>query len=165
MYDQAKKEGIQLKILSGTRNFNYQKSIWDRKWKKYNKLPPKKRVLKILEFSSMPSTSRHHWGTDIDLNNLNNSYFEKGKGKKEYEWLVKNAPKYGFYQVYTSKKNGRTGYNMEKWHWSYFPLAKSYLNFYKKNISYKDIKGFQGANIAKDINVIKKYVDGIEKYE
>ncbi len=165
MHSHAQRDGIKLTILSGTRNFNYQKGIWERKWKKYNYLPPQKRVLKILEFSSMPSTSRHHWGTDIDLNNLNNSYFKKGKGKKEYKWLVENAPKYGFYQVYTSKNNGRTGYHMEKWHWSYLPLAQQYLDFYNKNITYKDIKGFKGAKTAKEIQVIEKYVNGIEKYE
>ena len=53
----------------------------------------------------MPSTSRHHWGTDIDLNSLNNSYFSSGKGLKEYDWLTTNANHYGFYQVYTDEKN------------------------------------------------------------
>ena len=38
----------------------------------------------------MPSTSRHHWGTDLDLNNLNNSYFTSGKGKKIYKGSEKN---------------------------------------------------------------------------
>jgi len=66
-------------------------------------------------------------GKDIYLNNLNNSYF-----KKEYDWLVKNASLYGFYQVYTSKENGREGYNIEKWHWSYNLLQKKYLKFYNE---------------------------------
>jgi LAS superfamily LD-carboxypeptidase LdcB len=120
----AIKNGVSLKIISGTRNFEHQKRIWNYKWnKKYKNLPPFKRAQKILEFSSMPSTSRHHWGTDIDINSLNNVYFSKGKGLKEYNWLLQNASKYGFYQVYTSTKNGRTGYKEEKWHWSYLPLS------------------------------------------
>ena len=98
----------------------------------------------------MPTTSRHHWGTDIDLNSLSNSYFEQGKGKKEYEWLIENANKYGFYQVYTSKENGRTGYNLEKWHWSYLPLASEYLKFYNANITYKDISGFKGSEYSEE---------------
>ena len=73
---------IQLIIVSGTRNFEEQKAIWNRKWNRYNNLKPIDRIKKILEYSSMPSTSRHHWGTDLDLNNLNNSYFTSGKGKK-----------------------------------------------------------------------------------
>jgi LAS superfamily LD-carboxypeptidase LdcB len=32
MYDAAKKEGISLKIISATRPFHHQKSIWEAKW-------------------------------------------------------------------------------------------------------------------------------------
>ncbi|MCG8795371.1 M15 family metallopeptidase [Tenacibaculum finnmarkense] len=163
MYAHAKKENIDLKIISGTRSFYEQKGIWERKWKKYNALKEIDRALKILEYSSMPSTSRHHWGTDIDLNNLNNSYFDTGKGKKEHDWLLKNAPLYGFYQVYTSKDMGRKGYHMEKWHWSYLPLSKKYLSFYIKNIQAKDISGFKGAYLASQLNIIELYVNGINK--
>jgi len=163
MYLEAKKEDINLKIVSGTRSFYEQKYIWENKWKKYKSIKPLDRALKILEYSSMPSTSRHHWGTDIDLNNLNNSYFENGKGKKEYNWLVNHANNFGFYQVYTNKENGRTGYNLEKWHWSYLPLAKGYLNYYKNNIIYKDIKDFKGSELAKDIKIITRYVNGISE--
>lgn len=162
MQESAKKQGVFFKIISGTRNFAHQKRIWDYKWnRKFKNLPPLQRAIKILEFSSMPGTSRHHWGTDIDINNLNNSYFEKGKGKKEYDWLVKNASKFGFYQVYTSKKNGRTGYNEEKWHWSYLPLSKIYLNYYNKHITNKDIFGFKGSEYVPKIDMITNYVNGI----
>ena len=163
MYNAAKTANIFLKIISGTRNFYEQKSIWNRKWTKYSKLTPLKRIEKILEFSAMPSTSRHHWGTDIDLNNLNNNYFDKGKGKKEYNWLINNAASFGFYQVYTLKNSERTGYNLEKWHWSYLPLASKYLNYYNENINYNDITGFKGAKLADSISVIKLYVNGIHK--
>ncbi len=163
MYNDANKNGIDLKVISGTRSFSEQKVIWERKWEKYETLDPIARAKKILEFSSMPSTSRHHWGTDIDLNNLNNSYFEEGKGKKEYEWLVSNANKYGFYQVYTSKNQGRTGYNLEKWHWSYLPLASKYLDFYNKNVTYKDINGFNGSELAEKTEMIASYVNGISE--
>ena len=163
MYHQAEKDGINLKIVSGTRSFYEQKNIWERKWQKYNQLKPIDRAKKILQYSSMPTTSRHHWGTDIDLNNLNNSYFEKGKGKIEYEWLVAHANSFGFYQVYTGKKNGRTGYTEEKWHWSYLPLAREYLKFYNENITYKDIKGFKGAKLAKELKIIDIYVNGVSK--
>ncbi len=161
MANQAKKEGISLKIISGTRNFSHQKRIWERKWKKYKSIAKSKRALKILEFSSMPCTSRHHWGTDMDINSLKNSYFKNGKGKKEYDWLVKNAKTYGFYQVYTSKDKGRTGYKEEKWHWSYAPLSSIYLDFYNKNVTYKDVNGFKGYRFASKIEIIKNYVNGI----
>jgi LAS superfamily LD-carboxypeptidase LdcB len=162
MEQTAKKTGVSLKIISGTRNFAHQKRIWNYKWnEKYKNIPPLKRATKILEFSSMPSTSRHHWGTDIDLINLNNSYFSYGKGLKQYNWLIKNASKFGFYQVYTSKKNGRTGYNEEKWHWTYLPLSSIYLNFYNQKITIKDITGFKGAEFVNELQIINNYVNGI----
>lgn len=161
MHTHAKQDGVNLTIISGTRSFMEQKYIWERKWEKYKNLTPIKRAKKILEYSSMPSSSRHHWGTDMDINNLNNSYFEKGKGKKEYNWLINNGNEYGFYQVYTSKNNGRTGYNLEKWHWSFLPLASNYLDFYNKNISNKDITGFKGSQLALETNIIEAYVNGI----
>ncbi len=159
----AKNVGIELKIISGTRNFEEQKTIWERKGEKYQNLKPLERALKILEYSSMPSSSRHHWGTDIDINSLNNSYFNSGKGLKEYEWLTTHANDFGFYQVYTEKNKDRTGYNLEKWHWSYLPLASKYLELYNKRIINDDINGFSGYEQAQKIMIIKYYVNGISK--
>ncbi|MDW5288668.1 M15 family metallopeptidase [Formosa sp. PL04] len=161
MHEAAILDGVDLKIVSGTRNFNEQKSIWERKWNKYASLSPIKRAEKILLYSSMPGTSRHHWGTDMDLNHLTNTYFESGNGLKIYNWLVENANSFGFYQVYTSKENGRTGYNEEKWHWSYIPLACEYLEYYNSYISESDISGFEGSQLAKELHMIPDFVNGI----
>lgn len=164
MARKAKNEGINLIIVSGARSFSHQKRIWERKWtmKKFQAKTPVQKAKKILTYSSMPMTSRHHWGTDIDLNNLNNSYFESGTGKKIYDWLQENAYKFGFCQVYTNKKiSGRTGYEMEKWHWSYMPLSEKFLKDYNELIKYSNIKGFQGSEYAKELEIIKNYVNGI----
>ncbi len=119
-------------LVSSFRSFNQQKAIWESKYtgKKVMREPivgksPDQIVSLILEFSSAPGTSRHHWGTDFDINALENSYFENnGKGKILYEWLIKNAASYGFCQPYNelSKRNGK-GYQEEKWHWSYAPIS------------------------------------------
>jgi LAS superfamily LD-carboxypeptidase LdcB len=161
LYTKAKADGVELKIISGTRNFKEQKIIWERKWEKYKSLEPMERALKILEFSAMPGSSRHHWGTDIDINSLNNSYFHSGKGRKAYQWLKTHANTFGFYQVYTTKDHSRTGYNTEEWHWSYLPLASKYLDFYNALVSEKDIKGFSGYEQAQKVMIIKNYVNGI----
>lgn len=162
MADSAKKDGISFIIVSGARNFDYQKSIWDRKWNASSASTDLEKAQGILEFSSMPMTSRHHWGTDIDLNNLNNSYFEEGQGKEEYEWLQTHANDFGFYQPYSDKSlNGRTGYNEEKWHWSYMPLASQYLMYYNQNITNEDIEGFEGSALATEIDMVKNYVNGV----
>ena len=91
----AENEGITLIIISGTRSFNHQKSIWDRKWgrTRYMGWQEIDKAIDILTYSSMPGTSRHHWGTDIDFNSLENSYFDSGDGLKVYDFLkgvVKN---------------------------------------------------------------------------
>src|SRR5258708_4181049 len=115
----AKANGVTLTIISATRNFDSQKRICENKWTGKTKvvdtdLTPvanfDERARTILLYSSMPGTSRHHWGTDMDLNSLENSYFEKGEGQKVYEWLTAHAGEYGFCQPYTSKVAGRTGY-------------------------------------------------------
>jgi len=159
----ANADGVTFIILSGTRNFSEQKKIWENKWNKYYPKynNSKTTALKILEYSSMPSTSRHHWGTDIDINALNNEYFTNGRGKREYDWLIKNASRFGFYQTYDSKKSGRTGYSEEKWHWSYLPLAEKYLKLYNKRIQNDKITGFIGAESASEIDIIRNYVNGI----
>lgn len=170
MFDAAQKDGINLAVISGTRSFSEQKAIWERKWESLTDSTGLQKARNILQFSSMPMTSRHHWGTDIDINDLNNSYFESGQGKKEYQWLKAHANDFGFYQPYTDKSvNGRTGYNEEKWHWSYMPLASRYLAYYNGHITNADISGFEGAGLADEIDMVKNYVNGIsvkmKKYE
>ncbi|MCB9282541.1 MAG: M15 family metallopeptidase [Lewinellaceae bacterium] len=172
MHAAAKAEGVNLVIISATRPFKYQKGIWEAKWngqrlvegKDLSKtIPdPKQRALKILEYSSMPGTSRHHWGTDFDLNDLEDAYFQSGAGKKVYEWLTAHASAYGFCQVYTPKGADRPeGYNEEKWHWSYVPVASQLTGFASQHLTDEMISGFQGAEAAGSIGVVKKYVLGI----
>jgi len=173
MWEAAKQDSINLVIVSATRNFDYQKRIWEQKWDGSTTLSDgtkasdindqKERALKILLYSSMPGTSRHHWGSDIDLNNFNNEWFETGVGHNIYSWLVANAPDYGFCQVYTEKGSGRPdGYEEEKWHWSYLPISKPLTNFAKEALSDDMISGFFGAAVALDIEVVNKYVLGID---
>lgn len=173
MHAAAEEDGISLTIRSATRNFDYQKGIWERKWKGETPvngqdlnetLPdPYKRASKILEYSSMPGSSRHHWGTDIDLNSFENEYFESGEGKKIYDWLQENAMQYGFCQVYTEKGAHRPhGYLEEKWHWSYVPLARPLTDYAAKYLQDEDIEGFEGAKTADSLDVVIHYVLGVD---
>jgi LAS superfamily LD-carboxypeptidase LdcB len=164
MAEAAQKDGVILKVISGGRNFNMQKVIWEKKWnaRRANFKSDKETALDILKYSSMPGTSRHHWGTDLDINSLEPSYFASGKGKLEYDWLQKNAANFGFCQTYDNKINfGRTGYSEEKWHYSYMPISSVILKQYNAQISYEKLNGFLGSSAAKDIEVIRVYVSGI----
>jgi len=173
MQEAAKQSGIELQIRSATRNFDYQKGIWERKWNGVTKLEGtinaqtdyqkgEERALAILRYSSMPGTSRHHWGTDIDINAFTNSYFETGKGKAEYAWLRDHAARYGFCQPYTAKGVSRPhGYEEEKWHWSYLPVANVCTKVAQEKMKDIYVKGFLGSENASQISVVKKYVLGI----
>ncbi|MEO7175527.1 MAG: M15 family metallopeptidase [Saprospiraceae bacterium] len=172
MKAEADKEGLPMIIMSATRNFDAQKLIWENKWTGKTKvggkslaisLPnPLERSKKIMELSAMPGTSRHHWGTDIDFNALDNAWFMKPMGKKWYEWMLDNASKFGFCQAYTQKGSLRpNGYNEEKWHWSYTPLSKIFLKSYLEQIQISHISGFKGAECAEELQVIQHYVKGV----
>ena len=161
MYSAAKKEGITLKIISATRTFEEQRWIWDDKWKKNAAKYPADTSLArfIMQYSAMPGTSRHHWGTEVDLNSTSDSYFATAAGAKVYQWLQENAGKYGFCQTYDSKGVSRhEGYNEEKWHWSYFPLAGQLLTKYAEKVNYTHIQGFLGDETASKLHVINSYV-------
>lgn len=172
MWEAAKDSNINLVVRSATRNFDYQKGIWERKWNGSRILSdgtratdisdPKQRALKIMEYSAMPGASRHHWGTDLDFNAFENSYFEQGEGKKVFEWLEKNAEIYGFCRVYTSKATGRTGYNEEKWHWSYTAISSQLTAYAKNHLTDNMFNGFSGFETTIEIGVVEKYVLGID---
>lgn len=167
----AAEAGVSLTIISAARNFNHQKRIWEAKWNGQRlvdgknlrtQMPDKsQRASEILKYSSMPGTSRHHWGTDIDINSLNPSYFNSGNGKKEFEWLRDNAYLFGFCQTYTQKDAERPdGYEEEKWHWTYTPIASKLMKYYDTNVSGTNITGFDGSD-ALPFSEIRKYVFGI----
>ncbi len=143
MQKAAKKDGIFLQIVSGYRSYDRQKSIWNRKFKtnKANGLSPKENIQKIIEYSTLPGTSRHHWGTEIDLIDGSKKregdvlVAEKFHGNGPYvrmkEWMDLNAAKYGFYLPYTQNPD-RPGFYYEPWHYSYAPLSIPLLKSYVK---------------------------------
>ncbi len=175
MADSAANEGISLRVVSGIRNFNRQKRIWEAKWTgernvegrnlAKSRLNAEQKALLIMKYSSMPGTSRHHWGTDLDINSVNDAYFKTKEGARVYEWLRTHASYFGFCQVYSSKSvEGRSGYEEEKWHWSYLPLSSPFLAKYRAEFSNSDIRGFIGSEVAPTIQAIENFVFGISTH-
>jgi len=135
---EALKEGVSIHIVSAYRSFKQQKYIWNKKYNKYisKGLSPKKTIEKIIEYSTIPGTSRHHWGTDIDIIDASvvppnelliaKNYEHKGVYFKLKKWMDKKAEKYGFYLVYNNNTN-RKGFKYEPWHYSYKNLSKPML--------------------------------------
>lgn len=134
-------DGIELKVVSAFRSFERQKEIYGRKYLKYTAegLSPEQAVTKIIEYSTIPGTSRHHWGTELDLidglpkapNSVLEAEHFYGQGVfcPMREWMERHAHEYGFIEVYTNHPD-RTGFNHEPWHYSYASIAIPYLRAY-----------------------------------
>lgn len=158
----ARREGVYLNIVSATRTFNRQAEIWERKWNSLCGINVM-RAASILQYSSMPGTSRHHWGTDIDLCSTENEDWDSPELQKALKWLKSHAVEYGFFMPYTDDPD-RPGYKYEPWHWSYFPIADIYTETYRHAVCSHDIYGFHGYTTARPLNVINNYVLGIASH-
>jgi LAS superfamily LD-carboxypeptidase LdcB len=161
MRDSALRDGITLTIVSATRNFDRQLQIWNRKWQNTQGNDSIK-IRSIMRYSSMPGTSRHHWGTDLDFISVEPEDWTHGEGLRIYNWLCLNAHKFGFFQPYTADP-ARTGYAEERWHWSYAPLSKPYLEAYRQKITAEDITGFSGSYLVDSLGIIQSHVFGISE--
>jgi LAS superfamily LD-carboxypeptidase LdcB len=144
--------GIDLQILSGFRDYQKQKNIWEQKIAGTRPITDEQSrildlqtmskeeiVLAILKFSALPGFSRHHWGTDLDLYDaaavdeqyqikLEAHEYETGPFKKLHRWLnqsLKNSP---FFRPY-EKTKAKKGVAFEPWHLSHYPVAKTFEKF------------------------------------
>jgi LAS superfamily LD-carboxypeptidase LdcB len=140
---EALKSDIRIQVVSSYRSYIHQNRIWERK---YNRniskgLTPEESIDNIIEYSTIPGTSRHHWGTDVDIIDANvlqpssvlqpKHFKENGCYRKLKSWMNDNASTYGFYLVYTDNPN-RKGFKYEPWHYSYKPLSSRYLSQFRQ---------------------------------
>lgn len=134
----AKKEGIHLTSRSSYRSFHFQRQTWNRRMNKWLEkgFTLEQALNKNLHYVAIPGTSRHHWGTDVDLLDASQKLPEEGLPIKHfkaegryfamYNWLQKNAHHFDFHLVYT-ENTARKGFQFEPWHYSFAPLAKPLL--------------------------------------
>lgn len=140
----AYSDGIDLKIASSYRSFYHQQAIWERKYLQYTEeegMEPLPAIEKIIEYSTIPGTSRHHWGTDIDIIDgyqktdgdvlVAEKFEEGGPFANLKQWMEEHANHYGFYIVYT-KNPKRRGFKYEPWHYSYAPISIPMLKAYRR---------------------------------
>ncbi len=173
----AEKQGISIKVVSSYRSFERQKSIWNRKFLKFKSqgMHDGAAIRKIIEYSTLPGTSRHHWGTDIDIINaappqegdvlLTQKFHDDGPYNSLREWMETNAQGYGFLLPYTKDEN-RSGFKYEPWHYSYapksIPMLKKYLELDHRELIFSpDLKGGDGLNQEFLQSYIKSHVMGI----
>jgi len=141
MQKAALKAGITLEIVSGYRSYERQTQIWNRKYKANHDagLSPIENIQKIIEYSTLPGTSRHHWGCDVDLidgskpKNGDVLLTEKFHGEGPYafmrKWMDEHAAQFGFIRPYTEDPH-RSGFFYEPWHYSYAPESIPMLEDY-----------------------------------
>ena len=135
--------GHDIEIVSAYRSYNRQRDIWNRKYlsNEIKGFSPVENINKIIEYSTLPGTSRHHWGTDIDIIDgsvtkdgdvlLTEKFHGDGPYSELRVWLEENASKFGFLRPYSNNIE-RKGFNYEPWHYSYAPIAIPMLKAYLK---------------------------------
>ncbi|MCF6182204.1 M15 family metallopeptidase [Lutibacter sp.] len=167
MQKEALKSGIKIQIVSGYRSYQRQLQIWNNKYDKYilEGFSPKETIYKIIEYTTIPGTSRHHWGTEIDIIDANvkmpanllsaTNYNKKGIYNNLKKWMDVNSEKFGFYLVYNNNSS-RKGFKYEPWHYSYKKLSKPMLKqFLKLNI----LQSVRNLNLKGSLFFSNKFVD------
>jgi LAS superfamily LD-carboxypeptidase LdcB len=144
----AREAGFDLSIVSAFRSFERQLAIWNGKASgqrcihddtgapiNISELSVDQLVHAIMRFSALPGTSRHHWGTDVDV-------YDQAAVSEDYAvqlvptevaagcvfdamhcWLDERIAvdeSYGFFRPYASDTGGVA---VERWHLSYAPLS------------------------------------------
>lgn len=114
MYQEALKEDYHLVLNSGYRSFKEQQEIYDEYFKRYDEVTASGLV-------AVPGSSEHQLGLGVDL--TSQSIIDKQRmvfgDTKEYQWVVKNAYKYGFILRYPKNRSNITGTANEPWHLRY----------------------------------------------
>lgn len=109
MLDAAKDDGIDLKVLSAYRSFDEQISVKQSHTVVYGS--------GANTFSADQGYSEHQLGTTVDLTTPEiNGAYESFADTDAYQWLQKNAYKYGFILSYPE---GNAYYVFEPWHWRF----------------------------------------------
>ncbi len=141
--------GFDLRVASGFRSFGRQRDIWNRKARgerpvhddtgaplALSTLDDAGKLAAILRFSALPGTSRHHWGTDMDvfdaaaipegyrLQLTPEEVADSGMFGPLHLWLDEQlaaGTAEGFYRPYDEDRGGVA---VERWHLSYAPAAQ-----------------------------------------
>jgi D-alanyl-D-alanine carboxypeptidase len=113
LFQAAKDEGIYLLGVSGYRDYNYQKKLYDNAVMNSGKEYADK-------YTAKPGTSEHQTGLTMDILSENYQILDDGFDNTDaYMWVEKNCSKYGFIIRYPKDKENITGYSYEPWHLRY----------------------------------------------
>ncbi|MED9802375.1 MAG: M15 family metallopeptidase [[Clostridium] innocuum] len=128
MYKDAKKQGLILAINSAYRPYNEQQQVYDEYMVTYG-------VQTAVKLVAEPGCSEHQLGLSVDLTSqsvMDGTYAVFGD-TPEYQWVIKNAHKYGFILRYPENKTNITGTANEPWHFRYVGTEAA-TEIYRKNL-------------------------------
>lgn len=131
MFDDMRNNGIYPVVASGYRTAQEQQQIYDNKIDEYiSKGYSESDAKTEAEYwAAMPGTSEHQLGLAVDINADGiNSY-----GDEVYDWLSRNAYRYGFIYRYQKDKVNITGVANEPWHYRYVGIEVA-TEIYNRNI-------------------------------
>jgi D-alanyl-D-alanine carboxypeptidase len=110
-------------VTSADRSYAYQNNLFETYVKKYTSVGMSREAAEaeVLKTSARPGTSEHQSGLCVDfittsMTSLNNEDFE---GTRAFEWLSKNAYKYGYILRYPEGKKAEVFYDYESWHFRF----------------------------------------------
>ena len=118
MVDKAAEDGIELKMTTAYRSFDFQKILFDN-------YVAQKGEEQANTFSAKPGQSEHQTGLAVDVSSPSVDYqLSDDYGKtKEGKWIADHAYRFGFILRFPKGKEDVTGYQYEPWHLRYVGLA------------------------------------------
>ena len=128
MANDAKKENLHLRIISGYRSYAYQENL-------YNQYLKNDKQEVVDTYSARPGYSEHHSGLAIDIDNTVKD-FNHFHLTKEFDWMQNNSYKYGFILRYPLGKEYLTGYKYEPWHYRYVGAIAE--DIYQNHLTYEE---------------------------
>lgn len=113
LFKAAKKEGLDLLLVSGYRDYATQNDI-------FNEGVANDGLEHTTKYIAKPGESEHQTGLAVDI--VSYSYMSLDDGFENSptgKWLAANAYKFGFILRYPKDKENVTKYNYEPWHFRY----------------------------------------------
>ena len=134
MASNAKEEGVQLLVNSSFRDYQEQESV-------YKDFYYSNGISFADKYAARAGYSEHQTGLCLDIFTSGASNTDNFDETEAYEWLTKNAHKYGFILRYPEGKEYLTGYEYESWHYRY--LGKDTAKkVYESGLTYDEYYAF-----------------------
>ena len=130
MYNDAKKEGLNLVISSAYRTNSEQERL-------YNERKDTKGLEYADNYAARPLYSEHETGLALDIFTPEYPTIESFENSNEYKWLIENSYKYGFVLRYPKDKEYLTGYKYESWHFRYLGVDLA-TKVYESELTYDE---------------------------